>query len=288
MYSKKELRYEFTLAKGSFDKSGNNKLSIGNVKSSFRVGAYGDYGGTQAEITIFGLSADRLATLSGQGIGVFTVDAGDTNIDVYVGNTKIYSGGIYASYANMNGQPETALIMNAVSGLGLKTSSSAAFSLPGSVSVYNMLAAICKVYGYGFKSPMVNSPIAQNPHYSGSPLDQIRDICLSHELNYQVFDNVLTVWPKGSAVDDVVPLVSEESGMIGYPVFSQYGITFQTQYSPLLAQGRDIELRTSLPNASGRYSLSIVEHFLSSWTEGGSWHTVCQGYRRVDGGKNAK
>ena len=286
MYSKKELRYEFTLSKGTFDKEGNTKLSLGNIKSSFRVGAYGDYGGTQAEITIFGLSADRLATLSGKGIGVYTVNAGDTNIDVYVGNTKIYSGGIYASYANMNGQPETALVMNAVAGLNLKTSSSAAFSLPGAVDVYNILAAICKAYGYGFKAPMVNAPVAQNPHFSGSPLEQIRDICGSYHLKYQVNDNVLTVWPEKEAIDSQVPLVSAENGLIGYPVFTQGGITFQTQYSSLLAQGREIQLDTSLPNASGRYLLTVVEHFLTSWTEGGSWHTVCQGYRKVSGDKN--
>ncbi|WP_459176984.1 baseplate hub protein [Ewingella americana] len=288
MYNKKELRYEFTLSKGNFDNSGNNKLSLGNVKSSFRVGAYGDYGGTQAEITIFGLSVERLASLSGQGVGVFTVNANDTTVDVYVENTKVYSGGIYASYANMNGQPETALVFNAIAGLKLKTEAASPFSHSGSVTAYEMLSAICRVYGFGINYPMVNSPVEQNPHYSGSPMDKIRSICEHHNLSYQIFDNVLTVWPKGKAVDDVVPIVSAEYGLIGYPVFSQYGITFQTQYSPLLAQGRDINLETSLPNASGRYSLSVVEHFLSSWTEGGSWHTVCQGYRKAGGDKNGK
>lgn len=82
------MRYEFTLSNRSFDKQGNNKLSIGNLKSSFRVGAYGDYGGTQAEITIFGLSAERLAVLSGQGIGVYTPKPGDALVDVFIGNEK--------------------------------------------------------------------------------------------------------------------------------------------------------------------------------------------------------
>lgn len=53
MYSKKELRYEFALSNGSFDKEGNDKISIDNVKSSFRVGSYGSYGGVQSEIMIF-------------------------------------------------------------------------------------------------------------------------------------------------------------------------------------------------------------------------------------------
>ncbi len=280
MYSKKELRYEFALSNGSFDKEGNDKISIDNVKSSFRVGSYGSYGGVQSEIMIFGLSLDRLAMLSGKGIGVWT-PAQDTSISVYVGVNKIFSGGIFASYANMNGQPETALIMNAVAGLSLKTSSSSAFSQPGAVPVSTMLGAICNIFGFKLNAYGIDGVIAQNPNFAGSPMDQIRDICLAHGLRYQVFDNVVTVWPEKSAVDDVIPLVSSESGLIGYPVFSQNGITFQTQFSTLLSQGRVIELVTSLPNASGRYLLNVVEHFLSSWTEGGSWHTVCQASRMM-------
>ncbi|CRY10492.1 hypothetical protein [Yersinia enterocolitica] len=280
MYSKKELRYEFALSNGSFDKEGNDKISIDNVKSSFRVGSYGSYGGVQSEIMIFGLSLDRLAMLSGKGIGVWT-PAQDTSISVYVGVNKIFSGGIFASYANMNGQPETALIMNAVAGLSLKTSSSSAFSQPGAVPVSTMLGAICNIFGFKLNAHGLDGIIAQSPNFAGSPMDQIRDICLAHGLRYQIFDNVVTVWPEKSAIDDVVPLVSSESGLIGYPVFSQNGMTFQTQFSTLLSQGRVIELVTSLPNASGRYLLNVVEHFLSSWTEGGSWHTVCQASRMM-------
>ncbi|AOF18158.1 hypothetical protein BED35_06040 [Yersinia enterocolitica] len=278
MYSKKDLRYEFTLSNGAFDKNGNDKISIGNVKSSFRYGAYGNYGGIQAEIMIFGLSIDRLASLSGKGIGVYTPTK-DISVNVYSGDNKIFSGGIYASYANMNAQPETALVMNTISGLNLKTASSSAFSQPGAVPVESMLSAICNIFGFSLNASRLNGRVAQNPHFSGSPMDQVRDICLAHGLWYRVFDNIITVWPAGSAVDDIVPLVSPDSGLIGYPVFTQSGITFQTQFSTYLAQGRVVELVTSLPNASGRYLLTVVEHFLNSWTEGGSWHTVCQGFK---------
>ncbi|MCW6569814.1 baseplate hub protein [Yersinia ruckeri] len=284
-YSKKLLRYEFTTTNGAFDEEGNNTLSVGNLKSSFRVGAYGSYGGVQSEITLFGLSADRLALLSGKGIGVWTPTQ-DTSVNVYVGEDKIFSGGIYASYANMNGQPETALVMNAIAGLNLKTASSSAFSQPGAVPVSAMLSAICNIFGFRLEATGLDGIIAQNPHFAGSPMDQIRDICLAHNLWYQVFDNVLTVWPAKSAVDDIVPLVSTESGLIGYPVFSQSGIAFQTRFSTLLSQGRVIELETSLPNANGRYLLNIVEHYLSSWTDGGNWHTVCQATRVIQEKQN--
>lgn len=278
MYSKKDLRYEFTLSNGAFDGDGNNKLSVSNVKSSFRCDSYGSYGGFNAEIVIFGLSAERLALLSGKGIGTWAV-ATDAQVDVYVGDNKIFSGGIFGSYANMNGQPETALVLNAVAGLNLKKKSSSAFSLSGGVDVENILGAICKLNGYGFNAVNLKGKVAQNPHYSGSPMDQIIYICTDFNLQYRLFDNILTVWVNGDAIDSVVPLVSPDSGLIGYPVFTQSGITFQTQFSTLLSQGRDVELVTSLPNASGRYRLYVVEHFLSSWMENGNWHTICQGVR---------
>ncbi|NNS07346.1 hypothetical protein [Erwinia sp. JH02] len=278
MYNKKTLRYDFSVKPGDFDGRGNDKLSLNEVKSNFHVGSYGNVSGTNAEITIFGLSADLLSVLSGKGLGVFA-PIGNIGVEVYAGKTKMFSGGIFASYANMNAQPETALIINAVAGLSLRTSSSSAFSFSGDIDVANMLEAICKLSGYAFRSEGVKGIKHSNPYFSGSPMDQIRDICLAHELWYQVIDNVVTVWPYKSTSGTAAITVGPENGLIGYPVFSQGGITFQTQFSPLLSQGRDVNLITSLPNASGLYRLSIVEHYLSSWTDGGNWHSVCQAFR---------
>ncbi|CNI61661.1 hypothetical protein [Yersinia bercovieri] len=282
MYSKKDLRYEFSLSNGTFDKDGNDKISISNVKSSFRFGSYGNYTGVNVDIMIFGLSIDRLSELSGKGIGIFD-NPQSTRVSVYVGNDKLFSGFIVSSYANMNGQPETAIIINAVAAFDLKVTASSPFSRPGAVSVSSMLDAICRLNGYEFHPNGLDGLTAQNPHFPGSPMDQIRDICLTYDLAYQAFDNTITVWPAKSSVSSVVPFISPDHGLIGYPVFTQGGITFQTQFSTLLSQGRDVELQTSLPNASGRYRLTVVEHFLSSWTEGGNWHTVCQSVRISQG-----
>ncbi|WON77018.1 hypothetical protein [Serratia sp. UGAL515B_01] len=278
MYSKKNIKYVFTNTRKSFDAEGSNKLEVSNAKSSCRIDVAGMEGGVRAEIVLYGLGYDLLAKLSADGVGVF-FDTETVNVEVFADNNKVFAGNIYASFANLNDLPDSSLILSAASGGDLQDKPSAAFSRPGAVPVFDILESICRANGYGLIGRGIKGIIHNNPHFDGCALDQIRGICKAHELLFNIYDNTVFVWTEKGTIDDVVPLVSPEHGLIGYPVFSQYGITFQTQFSTLLVQGRAIELQTSLPHGSGRYKLANVQHFLSSWTEGGRWHSVCMAYR---------
>ncbi len=281
MYSKKSLSFVLSMGEGNFDDKGTDKITIGNVKAAVKLGAYGNTSGFTAEVAINGLSLELLSMLSSKGaFGAMMDNPGAVTLEIYNEKTKLFRGGIYAGYANMNALPEPSLMLNAVAGLSVKTNAAKAFSLPGSVHVADMLGAIAKSAGLGSRIVSVTD-VVKDPHITGSAMQQIAEICNSHRLSYQVIDDVLVVWPFNGLSDDVVPLVSPEQGLIGYPVFTQGGITFQTQFSPLLSSGRAVELQTSLPNAPGRYILTTVEHMLTTWTEGGSWHTLCQGYRII-------
>ncbi|CAI1172227.1 baseplate hub protein [Serratia proteamaculans] len=279
MYSKKDLSFVFSMGEGDFDGIGTDKITLGNLKAAVKLGAYGNVSGFTAEVVIYGLGLRLLSMLSAKGtFGAMEDNPGAVTVEIFTGKTKLFKGGIYASYGNMNSLPEPALMLNAVAGLSVRTNEAKAFSLSGPVNIADMLGAIAKAAGLGSRIVSVTK-VVNDPHYTGSAMQQISTICQDNELSYQVIDDVLVVWPFNGLSDDVVPLVSPEQGLIGYPVFTQGGITFQTQFSPLLSSGRAVELQTSLPNAPGRYILTVVEHMLTTWTEGGSWHTLCQGYR---------
>lgn len=280
MYKQHSLRFEFTNQTTSFDKSGNNKISISNVKSMFKFGAYGNQAGVQAEATIYGLGLDLLSALSSKGINTW-MQMERIHTSVYADDTKVFSGFIVYSCANMNAAPETALTLNMVSGFDLQAASAQPFSRPGTVKLADVLAAICEPYQYRLNPVGIDGLVASNIYLSGSPLEQIRYACNQAGANMQIDGSQVTVWPMNAAKDDVVPLVSPEYGLIGYPVFTASGITFQTQYSGLLAAGRYVNLDTSLPYASGKYYLYVVENFLSSWIENGPWHSICQGGKQL-------
>ncbi len=277
MYKQRTLRFEFFNETQAFDKEGNNKITLSDVKAMFKVGAYGNQAGVQAEMTIYGLSLDLLAALSSKGIGIWTAEKERIKVTVHANDAMMFSGYIYSSYANMNAAPESALIINASGGLDLQTQSAQPFSRPGTVNLVDVLRAICEPSKYRLNAVGIDGITASNIYLVGSPLEQLRHACNATGVAMTVTGDLVTVWPNGEAVDDVVPFVSPEHGLIGYPVFTQSGITFQTEFSTLLAQGRFIQLETSLPHASGRYMLYVVEHYLSTWMENGPWHTISQG-----------
>lgn len=277
MYKQRSLRFEFFNETQAFDKEGNNKITLTDVKAMFKVGAYGNQAGVQAEMTIYGLGLDLLAALSSKGIGIWTAEKERIRVTVHANDTLMFNGYIYASFANMNAAPDAPLVINAAGGLALQTESAPPFSRPDSVALTDVLKAICEPYKYRVNAVGIEGVVVSNIYLEGSPMEQVREVCNQVDLSMTVAGDLVTVWPMGKAVDDVVPLVSPEFGLIGYPVFTQSGITFQTEFSTLLAQGRFIQLQTSLPHASGKYMLYVVEHYLSSWVEGGPWHTISQG-----------
>ncbi|MGK0705116.1 hypothetical protein ACSFCW_16790 [Yokenella regensburgei] len=278
-YRKNNLKFVFINKTGKFDDTGNNTITIDEIKSSFKVGAYGNQVGVQAEIVLYGLSLDLISMLSSKGVGVYTATKEDIAVEVFANGDKLFSGFIFSSYANMNAIPDSSLIISAMSGLDLKNAVTSPFSKPDTAKVVDILKAICEPYSYNLRPIGIDGITSTNTYLAGSPLDQIRYVCNSANLQMSFMNNVITVWPGGLAVDDIVPQVSPDYGLIGYPVFTQGGITFQTRFSTLLSQGRNVKLTTSLPHASGVYNLFSVEHFLSSWMKNGPWHTLCQGVK---------
>ncbi|MEG5833963.1 hypothetical protein UXP90_21015, partial [Enterobacter kobei] len=69
----------------------------------------------------------------------------------------------------------------------------------------------------------------------------------------------------------IVPFVSKEHGLIGYPTWTRDGLYLTTMFSSNLIAPRKMKLETDLPGASGMYTINTVRHIISAWVEGGPW-----------------
>ena len=282
MYNQKALGFEFKSEPIPFDKSGNDTISIKNIKATVSCQSSGNLFGTQVTVSLFGLSLDMIASLSSKSMGLFGSDSERISMKIYVGNTAIFSGYMTSSIANMNSVPNAALMITATASADLQNKAASPFSFSGATPVSTVINAICKSGGYSPFIVGLGGVVVTNPHYEGSVFDQLQTLCDDLNIAMSVTPPSISFWPQESIKDDVIPLVSPEHGLIGYPIFSNGGVMFQTQFSTLLTTGRNVNLQTSLPHASGIYKLTSVTHELSSWVEDGPWHSVCIANRQLE------
>lgn len=275
MYNQRSLRFEFVNETSSFDEKGNNTISISEVRSTVSFQSAGNLFGTQVNVSLFGLSMELLASLSSKAMGLFGSDTERVSMKIFVGDTAIFVGYMTSSIANMNTAPNSSLMITATANADLQNKPASPFSFNGATPVTSVITAICKAAGYSPYITGLDGIVATNPHYEGSIFNQLEKLCDDFEIAMSVASPTITFWPQNEKKDDVMPLISPEYGLIGYPIFSNGGVMFQTQFSTLLTTGRNVRLITSLPNASGTYKLTSVSHELSSWMPDGPWHSVC-------------
>ncbi|EBI4321364.1 hypothetical protein PMH75_002967 [Salmonella enterica] len=270
-YKKRSLKFEFTLKEGAFDESGNNILTIDNIKAEVEIGAYGGISGTTLEARVFGLSIDNMALLSYKGIQLN--GARQNMMKVWADGRPVFFGSITNCFADLNQMPDAPLIISAFSTGFDQSITAAPFSKEGVASVAEIITTIAASIGYTVVNNGVLAKL-ENPYFEGNPITQIQQCAHAAGIEIDFRLGAIYIWPQGGSIDDTIPLVSPQHGLIGYPVFSNYGINFQCQYSDLILRGRKVQLETSLPNGSGVYTVQSAIHHLSTWTEGGPWSTI--------------
>lgn len=275
MYSKRSLRFEFVNETSSFDDSGNNTISISEVRATISFQSAGNLFGTQINASIYGLGIDLLAALSSKAMGIFGPDTERISMKVFVGDTAIFAGYMTSSIANMNAIPNAALMITATANADLQNKTASPFSFNGATPVPDIINAICNAAGYKPYIKGLDGLVVTNPHYEGDVFSQLESLCNDVNVAMSVTPPSISFWPRDSTRDDVIPFISPKYGLIGYPIFSNGGLMFQTQFSTLLTIGRKVQIETSLPHASGIYKLTSVNHELSSWMNDGPWHSIC-------------
>jgi len=270
-YKKRSLKFQFSLKEGVFEEPDNNVLTIDNIKSEIELGAYGGISGTSLEARIYGLSLANMGLLSYKGIQLN--GAKQNTMKVWADNQPIFYGSITSCFIDHNQMPDAPLIISSFATGYEHSLATPPFSIEGVANVADIIISIAKSIDYAVVNNGVSSQI-ENPYFTGDPIEQINECAKVAGINIDYRIKTIYIWPINGVIDEKIPLISPETGLIGYPTFTQIGITFQCTYSDLIVRGRKIQLETSLPNGSGVYTVQSASHHLSSWTEGGPWTTV--------------
>jgi len=282
-FVQRQITLTIQLGEGSFGDSGFNTVTLTGLRISAAIDKSGMPGFNMAEIRIFGLDLNLMNQLCTLGKPIvrdrnntITVMAGDAT----AGLSLAYSGIITEAWADFNGAPEVVFNIKSVFGKLDATKPVPAISYSGPTDTGHILSTIALSLGYGFESNGV-SVLLNNPYYPGTAREQAYAIGKDAGI-YVYFDDVkkvLSTWPLNGFRGGSIPLISPQTGMIGYPSYAGTDVIVRTLYNPNIVFGGQFQVQSSLNIANATWIANKVVHNLESEMPNGQWFTQIQGYK---------
>jgi len=275
-FTQKVLTASIKLSSGTFDGTSNVKL-ISGLRMHLTVKKGGHPSKNEATIMIYGMlehDMNKLTTLSFKALKVgknqISVLAGDINT-----SSTAFQGEITDAFADYKSAPNMGFMIKAMSGFFNGIAPVSPQSVAGGLSVSSKMQSLAQQMGYAFemdsKKPV--TAYVHNQYLQGSALEQAHTLAEAADCEFGVDDGALWIAPRGQARGGSIPLISPETGLIGYPTFDKKGIKVACLYNPAVKIGGLVKVQSSIQVANGQWRVNGLEHKLEALTPNGKWET---------------
>lgn len=220
----------------------------------------------RAKISIKGLSVDTMAAMTRLGYEAFT--KAKNLISVYAGEgdslSLAFKGEMATAWANFNAAPNVEFLIDAISGSYPNLIPESPLSIQGQQKVSDTIETLCKQIGYNFENNGVTASIS-NCTINGDPINKIKTITEMVGANMIIDNDTIVVLPNGGVRNtNGIPNITAENGMIGYPAFTERGISLKCFYRPDIQIGGQISVSSVVPRASGQWIVIGLKHELAA------------------------
>lgn len=279
-YARRRIDLKFQLGKGNFGDSGFDTVDLTGLRVSAHISKAGGVSLSSLDMRVYGMSLSTMNQLST--LGKPLVDGRNNTVTLSAGDDEsgmavVFTGTIQQAWSDMTNAPEGSLTVSAFSGIldALKPLPPSSFKGQADASV--IVAGLASQMGYNFENGGVTVQLA-NPYYPGTGRQQLESVARAGPFNFFIDDttNTLAIWPIGGVRGAQVPLISPETGLIGYPAHTDQGISLTTLYNRAITFGANVQVQSSLTPACGLWTVFKVDHSLESETPGGKWFTSCE------------
>ena len=275
-FKRKILTAIFQLGNGSFP-GGGNTLTLTNMRMSAQVTISGGDGQSFLnQLSIYGMSLAQMNQLaligniySPSGVNkknLVAVQAGDEGETP----TTIFEGYIVQAFVDANQMPEVRFIVNAQVLNWLAKTPAHPTSKQGSADASSMVSTLASQMGLKFENNSV-SKILSNPYLHGTAISQLKKLAESADFQWLIDRGTLAIWPTAGKRSGGSAVISAQTGMVGYPKFSQNVLIVTTLFNPDIKVGQEIEVKSTLAGAAGKWKVNQIVYMLDSWTPHGRW-----------------
>lgn len=281
----KHLAVVLQMASGQFD-DGGNTITINS-------GTTGEFLGISANVTKPGGADKHKLGLTITGLKLSTMDrltvlgfrkmqTYNNVVTLYAGNlgeqlSVVFCGEIAAAYAEFDNRGTSAFRIEALSGYYPALMATSPTSVQGESTIESLMRQFAEDAGYTFKNDGVTGSV-RNLVLTGSPIAKMRLLSEQTGIDLYIDDGVVSIVPRGQPKQGNTVVLNSSMGMIGYPSFTNDGISARCLFNPQIELGGLIKIESIVPKASGIWKVSKLDHSLEACYPGArQWFTTIDG-----------
>ena len=277
-FKHRKIDIVLTLGEGADGLGVGQQQTLTGFRCSASCTVAGGAGMSQTSVRIFGMQQSDMNKFST--LGVLPLQFRRNTIEVRASDESgnmatIFQGTILTAYADMMAAPEVSFNITALGGMIEAVLPAPPSSFPGGVDAAVVLKQLADQAGLNFVNNGVSVQLLQ-PYYPGAIRAQIMECIEDAGISGTIDNGTLSIWPGGGTRAGSVPLISPETGMMGYPTYTGTGIVVTTLFNPNAQCGGAVEVQSSLPQACGTWNVVTLVHDIESEVPGGKWATQLQ------------
>jgi hypothetical protein len=282
-FVKRKVDLHFRLGTGTFGDTGFDIVKLSGLRVQTNIVIAGGPSQSQAQLRIYGLTPSQLNDLSALNQYEMTLRNNSVTVvagDDVAGMGMVFQGQIAIGQIDMLGAPDSTLVVVAYAGMLDAIRPVDPTSYPGAVPTSIIMKNLAKKMGYAFEDNLTakTDVVFSHPYLPGTARDQVQRIADGANINWIIDKGTLAIWPRDGRRAGNVPLISAETGMIGYPSYSSMmGIQVKTIFNPFLNCGETVKVKSNLAFANGLWNTWSITHELDSEIPDGNWFTNFSG-----------
>jgi len=284
--NKKYLEVTFVLGSGSFTDA--NGAPIGNSVTwgaGFRITAdvknVGGYSSAELNARVYGVSEPQMNQAITMEWYAGTVVDNTVLVTAIDGNSRtlIFSGTAVNVWARYDESPNVYLDIFARQLFSVAMNNSTVKHFPGAQPVADIVAQLANEMGLNFSNSENVQITIKNETLIGSPYAQLNTLRKDSGVGIFISPKSisLTASERTPFKTEVVPIISKETGLIGYPVPEAWGVSFSCLFNPQIVYGGVVELQSRVKIASGQWFVSSIRYLLNSMDPAPQWKCDVKG-----------
>lgn len=278
----KELKFVITLSTGNFGSSNANQITLQGFRARVRIDKAGGMQMGTLRAQIYGVSQSNMNSATTLQWKPKAYIPNTIQVSAIDGNqeTLIFSGNIINAWGNYQNMPDVFLEIQAQAAYFNQLQGVPPTSYKGQISVVTALRQLCdpQHMNLTFENNGVPDGLSLvNQYLPSTYLEQAKTIAQAAGIWLYIDNGILAITPANQPRSKPIPLISNATGMKGYPTFDGVGVNFQTLFNPSIVFGGSIDVETSIPQARGIWIVTSVSHELDSVMPNGSWLSSIRG-----------